>query len=386
MAANVQIRQNGKAQLRVTHRLLPRPFFFTFDSEPEALAYGAQLNNVLQQGVVPSDLLSQPERAAQDNPSLVEMIGTYSTGFPLTDSDRDLLDVVVHEVVGVRLDQLTFRWANQYVADCKRKRNLAPGTIRKRVGALARVVDWHLRNAEKTLPNPFRLLPRGYSVYSREDTAHVPAKHDEVRDRRMAPGESERIDSVLAGHKREGRERALGPDPQFELLYLLIVWEGLRLKEAYTARVEDCDFTARTMRVRGSKGHRGKVKFRTVPLRPEVLPRLQAWCEGRQGLLFDYWNEDPQRLRRVGANLSSRFRTLFEYAQVPDFKEHDLRHEATCRWVLLRDSAGRWAFSEIEICRMMGWSDPKMMMRYASLRGEDLSARLTSSEVAQKLV
>jgi len=25
---------------------------------------------------------------------------------------------------------------------------------------------------------------------------------------------------------------------------------------------------------------------------------------------------------------------------------------------------------------MMGWSDPKMMMRYASLRGEDLAQRM----------
>ena len=376
MAANVQIRPNGKAQLRVTHRLLPRPFFFTFETEPEARSYGEQLRAMLDQGVVPSELLEPPERVARDNPTLVEMIRAYCRGFPVTDSDNDLLGVVVHEVLGVRFSQLTFRWVSQYVTECKRKRNLAPGTTRKRIGVLARVVDWHLRSTDQTMANPFRLLPRGYSVYSREDTAHVPAKHDEVRDRRMAPGESERIDSVLAGHKREDRERTLGPDPQFELLYLLIVWEGLRLKEAYTARVEDFDFTARTLRVRGSKGHRGRVKFRTVPLRPEVLPRLQAWCEGRVGLLFDYWNEDPQRLRQVGANLSSRFRTLFEYAQVPDFKEHDLRHEATCRWVLLRDSTGRWAFSEIEICRMMGWSDPKMMMRYASLRGEDLAQRM----------
>ena len=35
----VSVQQRGeKFQLRVTHRLLPRPFFHTFDTETEALA------------------------------------------------------------------------------------------------------------------------------------------------------------------------------------------------------------------------------------------------------------------------------------------------------------------------------------------------------------
>ena len=47
---------------------------------------------------------------------------------------------------------------------------------------------------------------------------------------------------------------------------------------------------------------------------------------------------------------------------MPDFREHDLRHEATCRWVELRNATG-WVFSEIEVCRIMGWSDTRMMLR-----------------------
>ena len=74
--------------------------------------------------------------------------------------------------------------------------------------------------------------------------------------------------------------------------------------------------------------------------------------------------------------LSARFGTLFAYAGVTDMTEHDLRHCATCMWFGLRDAGGRWVFSEIEICRIMGWSDTRMALRYASLRGEDLAARL----------
>ena len=42
----------------------------------------------------------------------------------------------------------------------------------------------------------------------------------------------------------------------------------------------------------------------------------------------------------------------------------------------MRDAEGGWLFSEMEICRMFGWTDPKIMMRYASVRGADLAARL----------
>ena len=50
-------------------------------------------------------------------------------------------------------------------------------------------------------------------------------------------------------------------------------------------------------------------------------------------------------------------------------------HEAACRWFELRNDRG-WVFSDIEICRVMGWKDTRMALRYASMRGEDLSSRL----------
>jgi integrase len=92
--------------------------------------------------------------------------------------------------------------------------------------------------------------------------------------------------------------------------------------------------------------------------------------------MFAFWDGSPEDLRRCTMRLSKRFDTLFDYAGVPDCTEHDLRHCATCAWFELRDAAGRWVFSEIEICKILGWSDTKMAIRYASFRSEDLSARL----------
>lgn len=374
------IQQRGdRFQLRVKHKLLAKPFFFTFDTEPEAQAYGAQLEALLARGIVPQELLAEPARRT-DDPLLIEVIRAYSKEAPVTASDSELLDVIVTEVQGVRVSGVTFAWCQSYVEGLKLKANLAPGTIRKRVGSLGRVLDWHIR---RTTPvgaqpnaNPLRLLPRGYSLYSAADVlGGAKPKRDQVRDRRLGADELARIHAALAGEKRPGRERALVPDPAFRLLFDLIVDTGLRLFEAYRLRVESIDLVRNIINVEGSKGHRGHIKPRVVPIKPVLRAPLREWCEGREGLVFPFWDGSAGERVRTSNRLSNRFAALFDFAQVPDFTEHDLRHEATCRWFELRNATG-WVFSEIEVCRIMGWSDTRMALRYASLRGADLSARL----------
>lgn len=372
MASSIQER-SGRFQLRVSHGLMPRPFFFTFPGRAEAEEYRDRLVDLLARGIVPAAMLERD--APTHDPLMVELIRDYSKATPVTASESGLLDVLVKEMLGVRLSRVTAAWVDRYVTDLKtRKRNLSPGTIRKRVGVLARVLDWHQRQTDSKQPNPFRTLPRGYSVYADTDAAEP--KHDVVRDRRLSPDESRRIDAALAGEKREGRERPWGNDPAITLLYRLIVDTGLRLSEAYRLRVDQVDLVRNIIHVEGSKGARGRLKPRVVPIKHELREPLRKWCTNRVGLIFPFWDGTPAGRKKATGALSARFATLFAYAQVDDCTEHDLRHEATCRWVLMRHPNGGWMFSDLEVCRIMGWSDPRMMLRYASLRGEDLSARL----------
>lgn len=382
MAVNVQAR-GARHQLRVRHKLLPRPFFATFDSAAEAWSYGQQLDALLARGVVPAELASEAPRG--DDPLLIELIRGYTKGAPITDSDDALLGSMLPELAGVRVSRLTFAWCDQYVRQLKVGRNLAPSSIRKRVGVLARVVDWHLRRAtvagQAAPANPFRLLPRGYSSYSRAEAAELEgkgksAKRDIERDRRLHPDEEARIRAALAGQRRPDRERALAVDPALAMLFTLVLETGLRLREAYRLRVDQVDLGRGILHVDGSKGHRGVIKPRTVPIKATLASELRTYLRGRVGLLFPFWSGAPEDLDKATARLSARFAVLFDYAQVPDLTEHDLRHEATCRWVELRSPRGGWVFSDIEVCRIMGWKDPRMMLRYASLRGEDLAARL----------
>ncbi len=382
MSVSVQAR-GDKHQLRVKHRLLPKPFFATFGTDAEARSYGDQLHALLERGVVPAELLAPEPKG--DDPLLVEVIRQYTKAAPLTESDDLLLGVMLGEIVGVRVSQVTYAWADGYVRRLK-ARKLAPGTIRKRVGALARVLDWRIRMCTPTgaqpLANALRLLPVGYSAYSRAEAVEIEAAGDEVprdvhRDRRLTAAELQRITAVLAGQKRDDRERALEVDPAFTMFFWLVIHTGMRLREAYRLRADQVDLQRLVINVEGTKGHRGVLKPRLVPITPALEPLLRAYCRGRIGLLFPFWDGTPDQLKKATARLSARFAVLFDYARVPNVTEHDLRHEATCRWVELRNPrTGSWAYSDIEICRVMGWADPKMMVRYASLRGEDLAARL----------
>ncbi len=378
--------RGARFELRVKHKLLPRPFYATFPTHAEADSYGQQLDAMLDAGVLPSELQASAPVAA--DPPVMGVVRGYLANAPhLTPSDDKLLASLLGELAEVKLSTVTYRWAGEWVRRMKLQQHLAPGTIRKRVGALARVLDWHLAThaaADAQAPvNPLRLLPRGYSQYTaaerqRLESAGLAAKADTHRDRRLLQAEESAIRAALAGVKREDRERPWCErgDAGFALLFEVLVGTGLRLREAYRLRVDQVDAARGVLRVEGSKGTRGQLKPRVVPLHPHLRTALAAWCEGRVGLLWPYWDGSPADLDPATRRLSARFRTLFAYAMVADFTEHDLRHEATCRWFELRDAAGRWVFSDVEVARIMGWSNLAMALRYASLRGEDLAARL----------
>jgi len=377
MAVNIQER-SGNYQLRITHKLLPKQFFFTFKTRVEAANYGDQLSLLLANGVIPDEMLAKA--AKPSNPALSVILLDYLKKAAITDSDAELLKVIFSEIVGLKYSDITFVWVEDYVRSLKSpEKNLAPGTIRKRIGALGRVLDWHInnttKNGETPRANPFRMMTRGYSTYSKQDAKKSVIKRDVVRNRRLSPEENQRILAVLAGHKRENRERPYTDDKAFKLLYELIVDTGLRLFEAYRLNANSFDFKTNIINVEGSKGHRGFIKQRVVPIKHELREPLKAWCAGRVGLIFPYWSGDLENKRDATNKLSKRFTGLFAYASVDDFTEHDLRHEAACRWFELRNERG-WVFSEIEVCRIMGWTDTRMALRYASLRGEDLSSRL----------
>ena len=345
MSMNIQQR-GEKLQLRVKHSLLPKAFFFSFASRDEAQAYGTQLEALLARGVVPQEMLAPAPRG--DDPVLIDVLREYGKSCPsISDTDRELADLLYPDVAGSRLSAVTYLWATQFVDRLKIDRNLAPGTIRARVGCLARAIDHYSGLKKLVLANPLRLLPRGYAIANKVDKQRIQSKglvvkEDVSRNRRLTVAEDALIRQTLAGAKRLDRERAFPVDPELALLYEVIVDTGLRLREAYTLTKLGCDVDAGLLHVDGTKGHRGAKKPRGVPLKPLLRGRVRTWRDtvppGEWRLFPQLWDGDKsaQALKKSTGRLSARFASLFDSAGVPAFVEHDLRHEACCRWFELR--------------------------------------------------
>lgn len=393
--ARARQKPSGKWEIGVRHPSLPGGRkYFTFDTEAEANAYADQWRLMKMADIAPpAELL---KAAPRNTVTLAHVVRAWMNSGLAAPTQQSALGSLVMEVGSVRLADASYKWLMEYVQRLKVKNNLTPASIKHRVQALGRSIDEYLRNhPDVVMQNPTRLLPKGYANYSEVDTklaeaAGGEAKENVARDRRLHPGEHEKIVAVLSGHQREDKQRGLqlkGGNAMLTM-YLLIVNTGLRLKEAYTLTRGQVDMDSKVIRVQNSKQWRGKVSFRDVPMRPEAHAALANYLSTRPMLpsarLFPFMDEEPDLpIKKVSQRLSFRYRLAFEYAGIVGLHEHDLRHEATCRWLELKDATGNWMFRLEEVNRIMGWSsNSTMAQRYASFRGSDLAARLWATSAA----
>lgn len=359
---------SGAYQLCVKHRLLPKPLWATFDTREQAEAYGRHLGGLLAQGIVPTSLL---ERSApkQEIWTVSRCIAEYQRHNAVPLSDSKLLDTVQPGLAPLSTGQLNYSWAESWINAMKRTDNLAPSTIRHRHGALARCFDWMTRkHPEIMAQNPLRLLKRGFSTYTPEDTRQLAAhglqnKRDVERNRRLDPEEEARILAVLAQR------------PDERAFFVHALESGMRMRECYTLHRSQVAVAQKTIHLDKTKNG----DSRQVPLTTPALANLCVYMDlratdikARDGRLFPFWNgETAERaLDHATYELSRMFSQVFKEAGVLDFHFHDLRHEATCRLY------ERTTLSDVLISRITGHRDLRMLKRYASLRGSDLAGRL----------
>lgn len=387
---------SGKWEIALRHPALPHGRkYFLFDSEGEAIKYAEQWKLMKDADIPPPMELLQPSHQPRDV-RLAHVLGLWSDSGFAAPSQILTLKTVTRELGPLKFSELTYKRLADYVRELKVQKNLSPCSIKHRVQAIGRAVDEYLRHHPSIeTGNPVKLLPKGYSVYTDLDAKLVTAKggkvkSTQVRDRRLLPGEHEKIVKVLSGYERPDRARGLQLKGGNALLtlYLVIVNSGLRLKEAYTLRRNQVDMEGKLIRVQNSKLWRGKVSFRDVPMRPEVYHALESYLRTRPMLpgawLFPFMEEEGVKgLVTVSSRLSFRFRIAFEYMDIEGLHEHDLRHEATCRWLELKDADGRDLFRLEELNKIMGWAPGSLMaQRYASFRGVDLAQRLWAAQPA----
>lgn len=197
-----------------------------------------------------------------------------------------------------------------------------------------------------------------------------------VEDRRIPANP---VTGVAVGQQDKKRFMALtpaevslliskAPDRRTAVAIEVIVFEGLRIGEAFALTVADIDFLNGQLHISKSMGEKlrrvGPTKSgseRVVPLVPSVAETLAAWVRD-EGLaatdvLFDIglsaWRQNQFEKARRGAGLGS-------------LRVHDLRH--TCASWLIQSGA-----NPVAVQRWLGHSDIKITLgTYAHLFPQDL--------------
>ena len=109
---------------------------------------------------------------------------------------------------------------------------------------------------------------------------------------------------------------------------------------------------------------------RQVPISSTLYSLLVPWMGGTpEQRLLPFW-DGVEKVEKATNRISHLFKTRFVKAGVKGFNFHDLRHEATSRFF------ERTKLTDTEIASITGHKDPRMLRRYANLRGSNLAAKL----------
>lgn len=174
--------------------LLEKPIYVTFTSETEGDAFVKRVEALLDKGIIPAGM--EPKNRVM---TIRDLVNEYERDAHPSSKDQGALSPTLKAHGHLPLSAITASWVDTWINAMKREEKLAPATIRARVGALARATDWGMRKGYLTMPDhALRSLPDGYATYTKTDVAFAGKKREDVeRDRRLEPGEYERILAVI---------------------------------------------------------------------------------------------------------------------------------------------------------------------------------------------
>lgn len=354
--------------------LLEKPIYLTFPTEAEGDAYAKKLEALLDNGIVPTE-----HKQVTSVLTIAQLVREYERDAHPSVKDQGAIRSVLNTRGDVPLRAITAGWVDDWITGMKRIEKVAPATIRARVGALARCTDWGMRKGHVVMPDhPLRTLPDGYAQYTKHDTAIAGVKREDVeRDRRLEPGEYEKILAVIDGGvlARKQRPLVLEYPLAHRALFIMAVETAMRMREMYTLTLDQIDLGKRTIFLDKTKNG----DKRQVPLSSVAIATLGAYLLVReipekhpQSLLFPWWDGEHTQPSLVALSdyLSKRFIDIFQQAGAHGLKFHDCRHEAVSRLF------ERTTLSEGQIMKISGHRSHRMVMRYANLRGSDLAKSL----------
>jgi integrase len=215
-----------------------------------------------------------------------------------------------------------------------RLKQVSPATVNKELNHLSHVIETARREWSVQIPeNPIRMVRR--------------PPQPRARDRRLLEGEEARLLASCA----ESRKSFLLP------VVRLAIETAMRQGEIVSLRWEHIDLDQRTAHLPETKN--GEV--RSVPLSSVAVKTFRSLPRSGDGDVFT--GVTTEAVKRAFIRACQR-------AGIDDFHFHDLRHEATSRLV------EKGVFESIELMRITGHKDARMLLRCTHLKASDLAKKL----------
>lgn len=180
------------------------------------------------------------------------------------------------------------------------------------------------------------------------------------RDRRLAGDEEERLLKACNEHS----------NPFLGWMVRLALYTAMRLGEISNLTRQQINLEKRTIHLLDTKNN----ESRTVPLTNKALAVINEALKHPirpvdTNLLF--YGEIGKEGKRKPYVINKLWNQALERAEITDLRFHDLRHEATSRFV----EAG---LSDQEVSSITGHKSMQMLRRYTHLRNEDLVNKIMS--------
>lgn len=319
--------QNTSGNWRVQIEFRGQREYKTFKSKSLAQQWAKQRESELQRGLLAS------VDDAQKTP-LEAVIARYRERVLPTKRNRS--DRFTLELLGDRFGRFRLiSLQSKHVADFRDDRlaeGKAPATVVKELNLLRVLIDYAISDMGIYLPaNPARMV-KNPSVKN-------------ARDRILSDEEEEKLFAAF-NH------------PMLPSITRLALETACRLGELLNMQWAHIDFSVRTLKIPVTKTD----VPRTIPLSTAAIETLNELPRPiDSGRIFSCW-------ARIDS-FENVFRRAVKNAGLTDFRFHDLRHTATSR-------LAKRIPNVVELSRITGHTDLKMLSRYYHISAEDLAKKL----------
>ena len=209
-----------------------------------------------------------------------------------------------------------------------------PGTINRELGLIQHIFE--VARTEWSIPiaiNPVKAIRK--------------PKADKARDRRLQPGEWEKLTTACA----KCRNKLLSPLVRFA------VETAMRRGEMLHIRWQDLRWAESTLHISVTKTG----EPRTIPLSVEAKTVLVE--------LAIAWSGEARIFPLTAESVKLAWKRLVNRAGLDNLTFHDLRHEAVTRFF-------ERGLTIPEVALISGHKDPRMLFRYTHLRAEGVALKL----------